>query len=70
MKKIIIKLAILLDKIERLLKIERCYHCGKCIWWKKTRLRYIESPKDEYGFLAPACKKCINYAQEHQNDSE
>jgi bacterioferritin-associated ferredoxin len=65
-KKIIIKLAIALDKIERLLKIERCYNCGKCIWWKKTRLRYIEDIKNN-GFVGPACSNCINYAKEHQN---
>ena len=52
-------------KITKLLGIKFCYSCNKCIWWRKSTLRYIESPKDEYGMKAPACDKCIYLTQEY-----
>lgn len=52
-----------LNKIEKSLRIERCYNCGRCIWWQKGKLRYIESPKDKDGFLAPACRCCRKYVE-------
>jgi hypothetical protein len=55
-------------KIEKFLKIERCYNCGKRIWWQSGRLRYFESPKDELGIIVPTCKSCLDYAERHQFD--
>ena len=55
-------------KIEKWLKIKRCCQCDKCIWWQNGKLRYVESPKDDYGFLAPACKNCIYLSEKHQQD--
>jgi len=52
-------------KIEKLLRIERCYSCGRCIYWQKGRLKYIEDP-DDLGFIAPACKSCQGFAEKHQ----
>jgi len=46
-------------KIEKLLKIKRCYLCNKCIWWSKGTARTKESPKDEYGFKIPICQRCL-----------
>ena len=52
-------------KIEKLLKIKRCYGCGKMMWWwDKGVLRYIEDP-DDLGFVAPACSHCRRYAEKH-----
>ena len=51
-----------LNKIEKLLRIERCYGCGHIIWWQKGVLRYIENC-DDLGFIAPACKNCIGFSE-------
>ena len=54
-------------KIEKLLRIKRCYQCDRIIWWQKDVLRYVEAP-DDLGFVAPACKFCIAYSEEHQDN--
>jgi hypothetical protein len=48
----------------KFLGINYCYQCGKCIWWSKDKLRYIEDVKSD-GFLAPACQECIAYSENH-----
>ena len=52
-----------LYKILRKIGFKWC-NCGKFIWFSKKTLRWIESPKDEYGYTAPACDNCIFYASE------
>ena len=51
--------------LKNLFGIRFCNGCGKCIWWNKETLRFIESPKDEYGYSAPACSSCIAYSEEN-----
>ena len=56
-------------RIEKLLRIKRCNGCDRIIWWSKRTLRYIDSPKDEYGYLAPTCEGCRAYAEKHKFDN-
>ena len=51
-------------KIAKLFGIRFCY-CGKCVWWSKETLRYIEDPDDIIGFTAPACFSCLAYAEKN-----
>lgn len=51
-----------LNKIEKFLRIKRCYNCGRCIWWRKGVLRYTENC-DDLGFVAPACKNCTRISE-------
>lgn len=52
-------------RIMRFFRINFCYTCGKCIWWSKGRLRYVEDTKSD-GFIAPACEECIFNAEAKQ----
>ena len=56
----------IIGKIERFFRIKRCYYCNRIIWWQEGQLRYIEDMKDQKGFIAPACKNCIEFAKNHQ----
>jgi len=51
--------------LSKILGIKWCSLCNKCIFWSKRTLRVVESPADENGVKAPACKDCIFKAEEH-----
>ena len=53
-------------QVARIIGIQYCYNCGKCIWWSKQKLRYYEDSKSN-GFLAPVCQECLTLSEHYSN---